>query len=1839
MASSVKNVTVFYSHSASNIGDIAINRGSQALIDRAFPDCQINFVSLPTSNPKFHDDMRGSFMPAHNLRHTEFSKSSDRIFDYVSDTDAFLDACGARDADLVLVNSGEHLFSYDNGENADSLFWRTLPVYAAKRAGKSAAILPSTFGPFRSSHSQNLVRSILGLADGAPAREPHSLRLQSELLGRNVNPVLPDPAFFITPQSASAEAKAAPVTLGISMRLETWGIRLDASGRASQKALARSGKSSLAEVFSVRLCSSFLAQAGRKAVLFVQTDADADLAVAILEGLSPEQQAQVRIERPLTIDDYCERLGGIDYLVTSRFHAIILGTLVRRPSTGVYFESHGHKIPGLVEMYPELGQAFNVTVLDADRAAQMVLEEIETTKGFGGGLDAGLEQSREEAVAWLRGCGNRPADPDLLLQAATSLAFYGNQVREAALRKEASAAVKTVLDLKKKEQDALVARLSGSATKLEKATEDLASKDNRVVEKIESALMSNAAKKELETEKKQLAAASAKLESELKRLAERHEQQSQSLAVSEAEKTRLAERQSELSAQLDETNDRLRAASQSLAVSEAKKTRLAERQSELSAQLDETNDRLRAASQSLAVSEAERARLAERQSELSAQLDETNDRLRAASQSLAVSEKLVEVKTMEAEAAARRCEELASRELRLVRSLDTARGSSRQKTRELSQIRQELQDEISRATDRATERDTALSALAGAREQVADLEQKRDELETSFRQALADLDRLQQELSGKAARVRELESNIDQLVDVSRVALKQAAGTVQTGLHYKVGQEVIRALKRPYRFAILPVNLWRIRSNITRKAKAGKVQTLAELDNRLLLEAARSQPLFDTAAEIGKASNRQLLRAAFWSAYKAKDEDKSTRILARLEQLQKDSFVETEEKFLVKFRNKVKKHGSTYPIKKSSKYDNSHTQERAETQPFNSSYSDESNVIDPVKYNKEEAEFFDSVKESWPPELETLDYPNAGSKRRILPRKNSFCYFLDDSPPDSSTEYATRAHGLAKLLAAQGFRVTIVTRPGFPVDAKPELDAASVATDEVIDKVTYRRLMEPNRTGVRIADYLAQSADAMEKLLRELRPEVVMAASNFHTGLPALIAARRLGIPFIYEVRGFWEVTRASRDPSFVTQTSYALQSFMEAELCRRADAVLTLTRGMKAELVGRGVPAELITLAPNACDPAQFLPRDRSAELADRLGIPAGVPVIGYIGSFVQYEGLDDLASACALLKKRGVEFRLMIVGNENVSGGELGPIAASIREIAENGGFTDWLIMPDRVPHEEVPEYYSLIDVAPFPRKPQPVTEMVSPMKPLEAMAMKKAVLVSSVDALAEMVRDGETGVIFEKGNIEDLAKRIADLIADPEQRSNLGETGRHWVEKERTWNASAAIVGKAFDALKFVRVENDLGAIEDLIPPKNTLAYTPDGDRVLYVLHNSMPYASGGYATRGHGLAKGLLNNGFPISCFTRPGFPVDTSRKFRDIEIKAELDLDGVIYRNDQSFRRGSMSDVDYIKQAADVYEAEILKLRPAYVQAASFATWTGIPALIAARRTGTPFAYEVRGLAEITNMSRKDNYAATPEYKWLASLEAIACKHADHVFTLTGAMKDELVSRDVDPSTVTLLPNSCDVDNFHPAERDASLAAELGIQEDDMVIGYIGTFVDYEGLDDLATACVHLKQRGVKFKLLLVGSENVQNSAAGPIASLIRRIVAEGGIEDHVIMPGRVPHDLVHRYYSLIDIAAFPRKPLPVTELVSPMKPLEAMAMEKAVLVSGVGALAEMVQDGETGVVFEKGNTVDLADKLEWLSGDIEFRRRIGRNSREWVRDNRTWKATAGILAAQIRAMI
>jgi glycosyltransferase involved in cell wall biosynthesis len=430
-------------------------------------------------------------------------------------------------------------------------------------------------------------------------------------------------------------------------------------------------------------------------------------------------------------------------------------------------------------------------------------------------------------------------------------------------------------------------------------------------------------------------------------------------------------------------------------------------------------------------------------------------------------------------------------------------------------------------------------------------------------------------------------------------------------------------------------------------------------------------------------------------------------------------------------------------------------------------------------------------------ELPFMHQPSEGMPGRVM-------YLANNSLPFDSAGYATRTHGLVSSLRKLGLNNLVVTRLGYPaaIPNMPRNEALNVV--EYVDNVPYLRLVGHGDSQIVSASsraYINANIAAAAREAGRFRPSIIHGASNYITGLTAVGLARALNIPSVYEVRGLWEITALSRDPSYADTLHFAHDVRLETEACLGADRVITITDALKNELIRRGVPAEKIDVVPNGVDTERFRPQPRDTELALRLGIFSDHVVIGYVGSVVDYEGLDDLLRAVhACIAQGATNLRLLIVGD--------GAAYQSCRALAGELGLGECAIFTGRVPHHEADAYYSLIDIAPFSRKPSPVTEMVSPLKPFEAMAMGKCVVVSSVAALAEIIGKRPIGFVYEKGSIEALTETIMRLGADRELRHKVGEEARRFVIAERDWQVLAQRVALIYDNLLKVRESRGSG-----------------------------------------------------------------------------------------------------------------------------------------------------------------------------------------------------------------------------------------------------------------------------------------------------------------------------------------------------------------------------------------------------------------------------------------------
>lgn len=305
-----------------------------------------------------------------------------------------------------------------------------------------------------------------------------------------------------------------------------------------------------------------------------------------------------------------------------------------------------------------------------------------------------------------------------------------------------------------------------------------------------------------------------------------------------------------------------------------------------------------------------------------------------------------------------------------------------------------------------------------------------------------------------------------------------------------------------------------------------------------------------------------------------------------------------------------------------------------------------------------------------------------------------------------------------------------------------------------------------------------------------VRPHVLHAHSPVLNAIPALRVGKRLGIPVVYEVRAFWEDAAVDHGTTTEGSLRYRLTRRLETHALRQAAHVFTICEGLRRDIVARGIPEAKVTVIPNAVDIESFdIGGAPDKLLKTQLGL-AGATVVGFIGSFYAYEGLDLLLEALPALLQRRPELRVLLVGG--------GPQEAALKAQAQRLGVDDKVVFTGRVPHDQVQRYYDLVDVLAYPRHSMRLTELVTPLKPLEAMAQGRLLVASDVGGHKELIRHGETGWLFEAGSAAALTDTVDQLLARRAQWANLRAAGRRFVERERNWAASVARYRPVYEGL---------------------------------------------------------------------------------------------------------------------------------------------------------------------------------------------------------------------------------------------------------------------------------------------------------------------------------------------------------------------------------------------------------------------------------------------------------
>lgn len=381
-------------------------------------------------------------------------------------------------------------------------------------------------------------------------------------------------------------------------------------------------------------------------------------------------------------------------------------------------------------------------------------------------------------------------------------------------------------------------------------------------------------------------------------------------------------------------------------------------------------------------------------------------------------------------------------------------------------------------------------------------------------------------------------------------------------------------------------------------------------------------------------------------------------------------------------------------------------------------------------------------------------------------------HVLDHSLPLHSG-YTFRTRAILKAQQAMGWQVMGVTgRRHYKEGPDPE----------TVDELTFTRTGK----GLSLPSPLSELAEvnafshSIGAAVKAFKPDIVHAHSPVLGALAALnnVSGR---IPLIYEIRAFWEDAAVGNGTGSEGNLRYKVTRALETWAVKRADAVAVICEGLRGDLIERGVAADKIVVSPNGVDLTLFgTPPAPDAALAAELGL-TDAEVVGFIGSFYDYEGIDDLIAAMPALAAERPKAKLLLVGG--------GPMEAALRAQAAASSAADRIVFVGRVPHERVEDYYALTDILAYPRKKMRLTDLVTPLKPLEAMAQRRLVAASDVGGHRELIEDGVTGTLFTPGDPKSVAAALGRMFADRASWDARRDRARAFVEAERNWSSNIA------------------------------------------------------------------------------------------------------------------------------------------------------------------------------------------------------------------------------------------------------------------------------------------------------------------------------------------------------------------------------------------------------------------------------------------------------------------
>lgn len=348
----------------------------------------------------------------------------------------------------------------------------------------------------------------------------------------------------------------------------------------------------------------------------------------------------------------------------------------------------------------------------------------------------------------------------------------------------------------------------------------------------------------------------------------------------------------------------------------------------------------------------------------------------------------------------------------------------------------------------------------------------------------------------------------------------------------------------------------------------------------------------------------------------------------------------------------------------------------------------------------------------------------------------------------------------------------------------------SRAAVETVDGLTFYRSIPPEGFFANLPVLnqwaIVQSLQTcLDEIIPSIKPDVLHAHSPALNGLAALKMSKKYGIPLVYECRAFWEDAAVDHGTTREGSLRYRATKALETYVFKKADAVTTICEGLRQDIISRGLPADKITVIPNAVDIDKFVfGAQPDPALIQKLDLNDKT-VLGFIGSFYAYEGLILLLEALPEIIEAQPNVRLLLVGG--------GPQLKAIKDKLEAMKLHEYVMLIGRVPHDEVQSYYNLVDILIYPRLSMRLTELVTPLKPLEAMAQGRIIIASDVGGHRELIKDKETGYLFKAGDHASLSRTVLKALADRSNWKQLSRAGRYYVETERNWQKS---VGRYID-----------------------------------------------------------------------------------------------------------------------------------------------------------------------------------------------------------------------------------------------------------------------------------------------------------------------------------------------------------------------------------------------------------------------------------------------------------